>query len=154
MYAPVIVGSCGNQSGHFKSYIFLVFVDWHGQVAGDSMIHNRRSSIVSQLPLKALEHKIYLSSQLNKKLESLHVVPACIWVLEIKHNDTTLWQSSRVVTVVRALAFHQGALGAIPGLGVVSGLSLLVVFSALRDFFPRYSGFPIKNQQLIRFDLR
>ena len=37
MYAPVIVGSCGNRSSYFRSYIFQVFVGQHGQVAGDSM---------------------------------------------------------------------------------------------------------------------
>ena len=39
---------------HFKSYIFEVFADKHGQVAGDSMTHSRRSSGGSRLLMKAL----------------------------------------------------------------------------------------------------
>ena len=39
---------------HFKSYIFEVFADKHGQVAGDSMTHSRRSSSGSRLLMKAL----------------------------------------------------------------------------------------------------
>ena len=39
---------------HFKSYIFEVFADKHGQVAGDSMTRSRRSSGGSQLLMKAL----------------------------------------------------------------------------------------------------
>ena len=40
---------------HFKSYIFEVFADKHGQVAGDSMTHSRRSSGGSRLLMKALQ---------------------------------------------------------------------------------------------------
>ena len=39
---------------HFKSYIFEVFADKHGQVAGDSMTRSRRSSGGSRLLMKAL----------------------------------------------------------------------------------------------------
>lgn len=40
MYAPVTIGSCGNQSSHFKNIFQVhvhVIVDQHGQVTGDSM---------------------------------------------------------------------------------------------------------------------
>ena len=39
---------------HFKSFIFEVFVDKRGQVAGNSMTHSRRSSGGSRLLMKAL----------------------------------------------------------------------------------------------------
>ena len=39
---------------HFKSYIFEVFADKHGQVAGDSMTRSRWSSGGSRLLMKAL----------------------------------------------------------------------------------------------------
>ena len=39
---------------HFKSYIFEVFADKHGQVAGDSMTRSCRSCGGSQLLMKAL----------------------------------------------------------------------------------------------------
>ena len=39
---------------HFKSYIFAVFADKHGQVAGDLMTRSRQSSGSSQLLMKAL----------------------------------------------------------------------------------------------------
>ena len=49
-----------------------------------------------------------------------------------KTNDMV----SRVGAVVRALAFHQCVPGSIPGLDVICGLSLLVLYSALRGFSP------------------
>ena len=42
----------------------------------------------------------------------------------------------------RALAFHQCGPGSIPGLGVISGLSLLVLYSAPRGFSPGTPVFP------------
>ena len=43
---------------------------------------------------------------------------------------------------VRAFASHQCGPGSIPGLGVISGLSLLVLFSAPRGFSPGTPVFP------------
>ena len=43
--------------------------------------------------------------------------------------------------VVRALTSHQCGPGLIPRLGVICGLSLLVLYSVPRGF-SRYSGFP------------
>ena len=49
---------------------------------------------------------------------------------------------SRGGSVVRALAFHQCGPGSIPGLGVICGLSLLLVlFSVLLSVFPRVLRF-------------
>ena len=60
---------------------------------------------------------------------------------------------NRFGAVVRALAFHQCVPGSIPGLGAISGLSLLVLYSAPKSFSPIYSGFPLfKNQNLIWFE--
>lgn len=52
MPAAVIVGGCGNQRGHFKRYIFQVFVDQHPQAAIDSMTDYCRSASGSWLLLK------------------------------------------------------------------------------------------------------
>ena len=49
---------------------------------------------------------------------------------------------SKVGAVVRALAFHQCVPGSIPGLGVICGLSLLVLYSAPRGFSPGTPVFP------------
>ena len=43
---------------------------------------------------------------------------------------------------VRAFASHQCGPGSIPGLGVISGLSLLVLYSAPRGFSPGTPVFP------------
>ena len=60
-------------------------------------------------------------------------------------------QGSRVGAVVRALAFHQCVPGSIPGLGVICGLSLLVLYSAPRGFSP---GTPVfSSPQKPTFDL-
>ena len=58
---------------------------------------------------------------------------------------------SRVGAVVRALAFHQCVPGSIPGLGVICGLSLLVLYSAPRGFSPGTPVFP--SPQKPPFDL-
>ena len=51
----------------------------------------------------------------------------------------------------RALAFHHCGPGSIPGLGVISGLSLLVLYSAPRGFSPGTPVFP--SPQKLTFDL-
>ena len=53
--------------------------------------------------------------------------------------------------VVRALASHQCGAGSIPRLGVICGLSLLVLFSAPRGFSPGTPVFP--SPQKPTFDL-
>ena len=57
----------------------------------------------------------------------------------------------RVGLVVRALAFHQRDLGSISALGVISGLSLLVLYSAMRGFSLGTPVFP--SHQKPTFDL-
>ena len=47
--------------------------------------------------------------------------------------------------VVRALASHQCGPGSIPGLGVICGLSLLVLYSAARGFL-RALRFPLSSK--------
>ena len=53
--------------------------------------------------------------------------------------------------VVRALAFHQCGPGSISALGVKCGLSLLVLYSAMRGFSPGTPVFP--SQQKLTFHL-
>ena len=54
---------------------------------------------------------------------------------------------SRDGAVVRALASHQCGSGSIPGLGVICGLSLLLVLVlAPRGFLSGYSGFPLSSK--------
>ena len=56
----------------------------------------------------------------------------------------------RVGLVVSALAFHQCGPGSISALGVICGLSLLVLHSAMRGFPPGTPVSPLtKNQHLI-----
>ena len=50
--------------------------------------------------------------------------------------------------VVRACASHQCGPGSIPRLAIICGLSLLVLYSAPRGFFPGTPVFPLlKNQK-------
>ena len=60
-------------------------------------------------------------------------------------NGEQGWRSGR------ALAFHQCGPGSIPGLAVISGLSLLVLYSAPRGFSPGTPVFP--SPQKLTFDL-
>ena len=58
-------------------------------------------------------------------------------------KDSYVYMGSRDGAVVRALASHQCGPGSIPGLGVICGLSLLLVlFSAPRGFSPGTPVFP------------
>ena len=68
-----------------------------------------------------------------------------------RRGTVSLNTKSRVGAVVRALAFHQCVPGSIPGPGVICGLSLLVLYSAPRDFSPGTPVFP--SPQKLTFDL-
>ena len=66
--------------------------------------------------------------------------------ISTSHNSVQQgWRS------VRALAFHQCGPDSIPGLGVISGLSLLVLYSAPRSFSTGTPVFP--SPQKLEFDL-
>ena len=60
-------------------------------------------------------------------------------------------QGGRVGLVVRALAFHQCSPGSISALGVISGWSLLVLYSAMRGFSPGTSVFPSHQKPAFDF---
>ena len=60
-------------------------------------------------------------------------------------------KGGRVGLVVRALAFHQCGPGSISALGVICGLSLLVLYSAMRGFSLGTPVFP--SHQKPTFDL-
>ena len=69
-----------------------------------------------------------------------------------KKDSRTEWSGyGRVGLVVRALAFHQCGPGSISALGVIRGLSLLVLYSAMRGFPPGTPVFP--SHQKPTFDL-
>ena len=71
--------------------------------------------------------------------------------LEVQHIPQGTARG-RVGVVVRALAFHQCGPGSISALGVKCGLSLLALYSAIRDFSPGTPVFPLTdNQHLILF---
>ena len=67
------------------------------------------------------------------------------------HNPHLSSLGGRVGLVVRALAFHQCGSGSISALGVISGLILLVLYSAMRGFSPGTPVFP--SHQKPTFDL-
>ena len=77
------------------------------------------------------------------------------WDLTLE-NKLHAEQGGRVGLVVRALAFHQCGPGSISALGVICGLSLLVLYSAMRGFPPGAPVFPSHQKptfDLIWFDL-
>ena len=63
------------------------------------------------------------------------------------NRTNELQLGSRGGPVVRALTAHQCGPGLIPGLGVVCGLSLLLVLflATMRQFFSGNSGFPLSQ---------
>ena len=66
-------------------------------------------------------------------------------------KEVTFLLGGRIGLVVRALAFHQCGPGSISALGVIRGLSLLVLYSAMRGFPPGTPVFP--SHQKPTFDL-
>ena len=56
------------------------------------------------------------------------------------------YKGGRIGAVVRALVLHQCGPGSIPGLGIIRGMSLLVLHSALR-------GFPLSSKTNISPEL-
>ena len=66
-------------------------------------------------------------------------------------NYNSLLVGGRVGLVVRALTFHQCGPGSISALGAICGLSLLVLYSAMRGFSPDTPVFPCHQKPT--FDL-
>ena len=70
----------------------------------------------------------------------------------LNNNSIKGVRGCRDGAVVRALASHQCGPGSIPGLGVICGLSLLVLYSAPRGFL-RALRFPLSSKTNIWLDL-
>ena len=75
----------------------------------------------------------------RKRIFSYHTY---LCLFEDKKSQLTEDNDGRVGLVVRALAFHQCGPGSISALGVKCGLSLLVLYSAMRGFSPGTPVFP------------
>ena len=75
---------------------------------------------------------------------------ACLYIYNLWHIYIYI-TCGRVGLVVRALAFHQCGPGSISAPGVIRGLSLLVLYSAMRGFPPGTPVFP--SRQKPTFDL-
>ena len=79
--------------------------------------------------------------------------PLCVSITRFPLSQRSLTESSGGV-VVGALASHQCGPGSISRLSVICELSLLVLFSGLRDFPQGTLVSPLlKNLHLIKFDL-
>ena len=82
------------------------------------------SSFISAILLLEM-HLTLFDCTYNNLREAKEIVNTC-WP-SAKHYSFTSIQGSRVGAVVRVLAFHQCVPGSIPALGVISGMSLLVL---------------------------
>ena len=91
---------------------------------------------------------IYLNP--HRKHMAFHAVFASIFNVSNFVILTKMLQESSDGVVVRALASHQCGPGSIPRLGVICGLTLLVLFIALRGFAPGTPVFP--SPQKLAFD--
>ena len=102
--------------------------------------HKRKPALMETYGSEYLALNIYscnfLDCSASPKILNLHLV---------RLVSCKGWRSCR------ALAFHQCGPGSIPGLGVISGLSLLVLYSAPRGFSPGTPVFP--SPQKLTFDL-
>ena len=82
-----------------------------------------------------------------RSLVLYHITDCTPWVAAQAHtclaDGVQLAQCvGRVGLVLRALAFHQSGPGSISAPGVICGLSLLVLYSAMRGFPPGTLVFP------------
>ena len=88
-------------------------------------------------------------------MEDFTIQTSC--VIKLNYRVATLIEQinvcfgGRVGLVVRALAFHQCGLSSISAPSVICGLSLLVLYSAMRGFPPGTPVFP--SHQKPAFDL-
>ena len=93
------------------------------------------SSFISAILLLEMHLTLFDCTYMYNNLpEAKEIVNIC-WP-PAKYYSYTSIQANRVGAVVRVLAFHQCVPGLIPALGVIYGLSLLVLYSALRGFSP------------------
>ena len=72
----------------------------------------------------------------------MHTSSRSVNVVFYSIDNTNKDDGGRVGLVVRVLAFHQCDPGSISALGVIRGLSLLVLYSAMRGFPPGTPVFP------------
>ena len=92
----------------------------------------------------------------RKKMGDLcqHIIPSVHSPLSQKNDyPETIFLESSGGIVVRALASHQCGPGSISRLGVTCGLSLLVLFSALRSFSLGTPVFPSPQKTCISFNM-
>ena len=90
----------------------------------------------------------YLRSERSERREISYLQATIYYFI---YYINALLTGGRVGLVVRALAFHQCGPGSISALGVIRGLSLLVLYSAMRCFPPGTPVFP--SHQKPTFDL-
>ena len=88
---------------------------------------------------------VCLEKELYPKQMATHQMHEHILLLVVR------FVGSRVGSVVRALAFHQCVPGLIPGLRVISGMSLLVLYSAPRGFSAGTPVFPSPQKPTFDF---
>ena len=89
--------------------------------------------------------------KLQRKKKTTQYFSLKTTMLKRKRTHHDGGDGGRVGVVVRALAFHQCSPGSISALGVKCGLSLLVLYSAMRGFPPGTPVFP--SHQKPTFDL-
>ena len=73
---------------------------------------------------------------------TIHWINHCVLDNSIAICSIYPMEESSGGIVVRALASHQCGPRSVPRLGIICGLSLLVLYSALRGFSPGTLGFP------------
>ena len=90
-------------------------------------------------------------SQHTRTVHVLSVIMTLCTAIQCTMLYNVLYLGERGWRSVRALASHQCGPGSIPGLGIICGLSLLVLYSAPRGFSPGTPVFP--SPQKPKFDL-
>ena len=129
------------------------------QIAFESLLSQKFTSFI--LTVRRTGVSIYCNGDIGFKIFDshardvygrAHLQGTCV-LLETLSLDSLVIAiyCGRVGLVVRVLAFHQCGPGSILALGVICGLSFLVLYSAMRGFSPGTPVFP--SQQKPKFDI-
>ena len=143
----------GRFSGKGKLLCWKVFAEAHPSIIS-ALAELGQAAHPNEEIIAAIENFVCLLYQPRTALTSVksYTVRWFLFKKKLAQSDRLPpTQGSRVGTVVRALAFHQCVPASIPGPSIICGLSLLVLYSAPRDFSPGTLVFP--SPQKPTFDL-
>ena len=147
---------CQRKTGILYSLNSPVFGDFIGCLnMQERWLRQKRHLTLKQVDAALMKPALHIPTTcLVLNLEGCQRNGTALCVTKTHLHKSPKGSESSGGAVVRALTSHQCNPGSFSRLGVICGLSLLVLFSALRRFSPGTLVFPsTQNLHLIKFDL-